>query len=76
MDEPNAGPEKHTTYREAVATRHMGSQSQQLPRLPLRLVVGLSEMLFFFNDCAVCLAGSQFPNQGLNPGHGSESQEL
>ena len=48
MDEPNAGPEKHTTYREAVATRHMGSQSQQLPRLPLRLVVGLSEMLFFF----------------------------
>ena len=52
------------------------SESQQLPRLPLRLVVGLSEMLFFFNDCAVCLAGSQFPNQGLNPGHGSESQEL
>ena len=23
------------------------SESQQLPRLPLRLVVGLSEMLFF-----------------------------
>ena len=25
--------------------------------------------------CAAWLAGSQFPKQGLNPGHGSESPE-
>ena len=32
--------------------------------------------LFFFSfGCAALLAGSQFPNQGLNPGQGSESPE-
>ena len=31
---------------------------------------------FFFNFvCAAQLAGLQFPDQGLNPGHGSESAE-
>ena len=32
--------------------------------------------LFFFFDCAAWLAGSQFPNQGLNPGHSSKSPEF
>ena len=30
--------------------------------------------LFFFG-CAAWIAGSQFPKQGLNSGHGSESPE-
>ena len=31
--------------------------------------------LFFFSDRTARLTGSQFPNQGLNPGHSSESAE-
>ena len=33
------------------------------------------KVLFFFSSCAVQLAESQFPNQGLNLGPGSESLE-
>ena len=32
-------------------------------------------ILFFFFGHTMRLAGSQFPDQGLNPGHGSESAE-
>ena len=32
-------------------------------------------LFFFFFGCAALLAGSQFPNQGLNPGQGSERPE-
>ena len=35
---------------------------------------GLVHIFFFFGHTAR-LAGSQFPDQGLNPGHGSESLE-
>ena len=34
-----------------------------------------STLLFFFFGCTTQLAGSQFPDQGLNPGPGSESSE-
>ena len=35
----------------------------------------ITRTLSFFLDCAVQLAGSQFPDQGLNLGHGSENPE-
>ena len=31
--------------------------------------------IFIYFGCAAQLAGSQFPDQGLNLGHGSESAE-
>ena len=31
---------------------------------------------FLFFGCAAWLAGSEFPDQGLNPGHCSESAEF
>lgn len=34
-----------------------------------------TSLLFFFFGHASRLAGSQFPDLGLNPGHGSESPE-
>ena len=36
-----------------------------------------SRTLFLFSfSCAVWLVGVQFPNQGFNPGHSSESPEF
>ena len=40
----------------------------QIPLLQLIISV-------IFGGCAIWLAGSQFPHQGLNPGHGNESLE-
>ena len=40
------------------------------PRQVLRILITRTP---FFLDCAEQLAGSQFPNQGLNLGHGSEN---
>ena len=34
-----------------------------------------TKIYFIYFDRAVWLAGSQFPNQGLNLGHGSERPE-
>ena len=39
------------------------------------LMILITRTLSFFLDCAVQLAGSQFPDQGLNLGHGSENPE-
>ena len=57
--------------------QHIGSLPTVLgqakgPALSLFLVF-LS--LFFFFGHVMCLAGSQFPDQGLNPSHRSESPE-
>ena len=34
-----------------------------------------AQLKFFFFDCAMCLMGSQFPDQGLNLGHSSKNPE-
>ena len=46
--------------------------SQTLPHLIL-MATFFCFVLFFVFGCVVWLSGSQFPNQGLNLGHGSES---
>ena len=51
----------------------------QVAELPTRSI-GIICSSFFVGAgggvrCASWLAGSQVPNQGLNPGHGSESTE-
>ena len=55
-----------------------GNHKFQVAELPTR---SLGIICSFFvgagegAGCASWLAGSQVPNQGLNPGHGSESAE-
>ena len=50
-----------------------GTVGGVFPFAPLSLLY--NECYFFFSGLAAWLEGSQFPDQGLSPGHGSKSQE-
>ena len=56
-----------------------GNHMFQVAELPTRSIRIICSSFFVGAGggvrCASWLAGSQVPNQGLNPGHGSESAE-
>ena len=54
-----------------VSTRHKVDTQHILVEETL-----MDELGFLFSFlCTLCLLESQFPDQGLNPGHGSETTE-